>query len=116
MSAMAIDRFRRPDTVARVPSRLVFTEESPSSLLLDCVVAGPINLKSGPVPPATPFTVDVRTPSGEWAAWALDALHRWAAECRSIEVRFEDEPEVAQVTISDGGTSIVFDVREIVGI
>src|SRR2546421_10253518 len=98
---------RRHATTIPLIGQLLFAEEGPDTITLDCVLT-----RAGSGSASVPVTLEVRFPGREQAGTALDMLDHWAARGADVEVRINEGPRGPEVEITSGATRLVLEPEQ----
>ncbi len=99
-----------------VRCRVLFAEDRPGSIVIDCVGAGGVKLLGQDLPPGSPFVIEVDATAAPWMTAARAVLARWVREGCVVDLEFRRLRDTAQVLASDGGTRVLLDVRALAGV
>jgi hypothetical protein len=98
---------RKHASTAPLVGQLLFAEEGPGSITLDCVLT-----REGSGTASLPVALEARFPGREQAAAALDMLDRWAREGAIVEVRINESKRGPEVEISSGKSRLVLEPED----
>jgi hypothetical protein len=98
-------------TIGSIPCQIVFTQDGPGVVLLDCVVAEVARLGKQLLQPGTPFTVEAAVPEAAWLHGAKNVLDRWAADGSTVTLEFRQRRDRSQLVASDGVNSMLLDLQ-----
>ncbi|MGH9279526.1 MAG: hypothetical protein ACRD12_15670 [Acidimicrobiales bacterium] len=97
----------RHNTTTPLVGQLLFAEEGPDTITLDCVLT-----RAGSGSASVPVTLEVRFPGRARAAAALDMLDEWADAGAEVEVRIAEGPRGPEVEITSGTTRLLLEPEE----
>ena len=98
-------------TIGSIPCQIVFMQEGPGVVLLDCVVADAVRLGEQLLQPGTPFSVEAALPEAAWLQGAKTVLDRWAADGSTVTLEFRQRRDRSQLVASDGVNSMLLDLQ-----
>lgn len=105
--------FGRREADSAVTTRLrcmvVFVGIESTKLRLDCVLVESLHASGLNLGRGAPLTVTVDHPATEWAAAALAALDRWAAESCVVDISLVRQSGMTRVRATDGQTRLLLD-------
>ncbi len=95
---------RKHTTTAALVGQLLFSEEGPGTVILDCVLT-----REGSGEASKPVTLEARFPSRNRAAAALDMLEGWAREGADVSVRITEGKRGPEVEILSGSARLILE-------
>ncbi len=95
---------RKHASTAPLVGQLLFVEEGPGSVTLDCVLT-----REGSGAASLPLTLEARFPGRDQAAAALDLLGEWARNGATVEVRIHESKRGPAVEITSGRSRLVLE-------
>jgi hypothetical protein len=98
---------RRHATTIPLLGQLLFAEEGPGSITIDCLLT-----REGSGAASIPVTLEARFPGRTRAAAALDVLQAWASQAAVVSVRINEGPRGAEVEIACGTARLVLEPEE----
>jgi hypothetical protein len=98
---------RKHATTIPLVGQLLFAEEGPDSIVIDCVLT-----REGSGAASVPVTLEARFPGRTRAAAALEMLDEWAAQSAQVHVRINEGPRGPEVEIESGSNRLVLEPEE----
>ena len=98
---------RKHATTIPLVGQLLFAEEGPDSIVIDCVLT-----REGSGAASVPVTLEARFPGRARAAAALELLGEWASRSADVSVRIGDGPRGPEVEITSGLARLVLEPEE----
>jgi hypothetical protein len=91
--------------------RVLFVDDRPGSVVLDCIAADPAGHDGWVTAAGTPLSVEAAIGRGAWASAVRAVIQAWAAADRLVALTFRDGTEGIQVWASDGHTGMLLDLK-----
>ncbi len=98
---------RKHAGTAPLVGQLLFAEEGPGTITLDCVLT-----REGSGTASLPVTLEARFPGREQSAAALDVLDGWARQGAVVKVRIVESKRGPQVEITSGNLRLVLEPED----
>jgi hypothetical protein len=95
---------RKHASTTPLVGQLLFSEECPESVILDCVLT-----REGSGEASMPVTLEARFPSRTRATAALEMLEEWANQGAVVEVRINEGKRGPEVEISSGSSRLILE-------
>jgi hypothetical protein len=98
---------RRHASTAPLVGQLLFAEEGPGTITLDCVLT-----REGSGAASLPVTLEARFPGRAQAAAAHELLEEWARQGANVEVRINEGRRGPEVEIASGSSRLVLEPED----
>ena len=98
---------RKHTSTAALVGQLLFSEEGPDTVILDCVLT-----REGSGEASKPVTLEARFPSRSRAAAALQMLDAWAQDGADVSVRIKDGKRGPEVEIISGSARLILEPED----
>ena len=98
---------RKHATTIPLVGQLLFAEEGPDSIVIDCVLT-----REGSGAASVPVTLEARFPGRDRAAAALELLGEWAAHGAEVSVLINEGPRGPAVEIASGTARLVLEPEQ----